>query len=215
MEERGQYITILCVMHQKGRLSSKTIGLCVGNAAADVMAKLRQDSAGLWYSERLEIEIDKRKKHAQKQRERALEGWKKRKKEDNQESDISHGNATAMPLENENVIVIENRNKEKKENEIEIIIYPSFDDFWNLYDKKIDKPKCELKWKKLKQSEKEAIMQYIPDYIASQPDKKFRKNPETFLNNKAWENEIIKPEKNGKQITASGTLERLKSYTND
>src|SRR5690554_351231 len=54
MEERGQYITLLCLQQQKGHLSEKTIRLSVGNAAADVMAKFRQDSAGLWYNERLE-----------------------------------------------------------------------------------------------------------------------------------------------------------------
>lgn len=95
-EERGQYITLLCIEHQKGRLSDKLIKLCVGNATADVMAKFRQDENGLFYNERLEQEIEKRKQHSEKQRVRALEGWKKRKDEQ------CHGNATAMPLENEN-----------------------------------------------------------------------------------------------------------------
>lgn len=100
-EERGQYITLLCIEHQKGRLSDKLIKLSVGNATADVMAKFEQDDNGLFFNKRLENEIEKRKQHSEKQRVRAIEGWKKRK--DNQ----SHGNATAMPLENENEI--ENR----------------------------------------------------------------------------------------------------------
>jgi hypothetical protein len=69
----------------------------------------------------------------------------------------------------------------------------SFDEFWDLYDKKIDRPVCQKKWDKLKQSEKEAIMKYIPLYKQAEPDKKFRKNPETFINRKSWENEIILP----------------------
>lgn len=100
-EERGQYITLLCIEHQKGRLSDKLIKLSVGNATADVMAKFKQDDNGLYYNSRLEEETDKRKQHSEKQRVRAIEGWKKRK--DNK----SHGIATAMPLENE----IENRNE--------------------------------------------------------------------------------------------------------
>lgn len=46
------------------------------------------------------------------------------------------------------------------------------------------------KWKKLKQSEKEAIIDYIPKYKLSTPDKQFRKHPLTFLNNKSWNDEI-------------------------
>ena len=34
-------------------------------------------------------------------------------------------------------------------------------------------------------------MNYIELYKQSQPDKQFRKNPETFLNNKSWNDEII------------------------
>lgn len=111
MEERGQYITMLCLQHQKGPLTEKMILLCCGNAAADVMAKFRQDSDGNYYNERLRLEIEKRAGHAEKQRQRALEGWKKRKSTENQEDDKCHGinpaYATALPLENRN----ENENK--------------------------------------------------------------------------------------------------------
>lgn len=93
MEERGQYITLLCLQHQKGHLSSKVISLCVGNATADVLHKFSIDDDGLYYSPRLEVEIDKRREHSQKQRDRALDGWKKRK---------ATADATALPLENEN-----------------------------------------------------------------------------------------------------------------
>jgi hypothetical protein len=112
MEERGQYITLLCLQHQKGHLTEKMIRLCCGNATADVLAKFRQDDEGLFFNERLEIEVGKRKAHAEKQRTRAIDGWKKRKNQ-NSETDATASTtayATAMPLENEN----ENRN----ENEI-------------------------------------------------------------------------------------------------
>jgi uncharacterized protein YdaU (DUF1376 family) len=96
MDERGVYITLLCLQHQKGRLTPKMIHLCGGNATADVLAKFSKDDEGNFYNERLEVEIQKRKEHTEKQRQRAKDGWIKRK--DNQ----SHGNATALPLENEN-----------------------------------------------------------------------------------------------------------------
>jgi uncharacterized protein YdaU (DUF1376 family) len=93
MEERGQYITLLCLQHQKGHLSDKVINLCVGNATADVLHKFSIDNDGLYFSPRLDIEIAKRVEHSQKQRKRALDGWEKRK---------ATADATALPLENRN-----------------------------------------------------------------------------------------------------------------
>jgi len=67
-----------------------------------------------------------------------------------------------------------------------------FDKFWNLYDKKIGKKeKIKSKWDKLTIEVQEKILDYIPKYIKSQPDKSFRKNPETFFNNESWNDEII------------------------
>lgn len=109
MEERGQFITLLCIQHQKsGRLSRKAVALAVGNAAADVLAKFKEDENGLLFNERLEKEILKRKKHSEKQRQRAISGWKKRK-----EKKDAVGNAAALPLENGNENENINEIKEK------------------------------------------------------------------------------------------------------
>ena len=71
-----------------------------------------------------------------------------------------------------------------------------FDLFWNLYDKKTGKEKCEPKWNRLSLNDQNLILGYIPKYKISQPDKKFRKNPETFLNNKSWNDELISETQN-------------------
>lgn len=86
--------------------------------------------------------------------------------------------------ENEKVKVKENA----KENNI------PFADFWNLYDKKINAKKSEEKWNKLTDAERILIMDYLPKYKLSKPDKQYRKDPCTFLNNKSWNDEIIMPE---------------------
>lgn len=62
----------------------------------------------------------------------------------------------------------------------------AFSDFWNLYDKKRDRKKCESKWKNIPSSEKEKIMEFIPIYKESEPDEQFRKYPYTFLNSEIW-----------------------------
>jgi len=119
MEERGQYITLLCLQHQKGRLTEKMIRLCCGNATADVLAKFHQDEDGLFFNQRLEIEVGKRKAHAEKQRTRAIDGWKKRKNQncDTDATASTTAYATAMPLvnvnENINEIIVEDANEKK------------------------------------------------------------------------------------------------------
>lgn len=66
-----------------------------------------------------------------------------------------------------------------------------FETFWGSYDKKISPEKCRTLWKRLSNKERLDIMAYLPKYKQSQPDKKYRKHPQTFLNNRSWENEII------------------------
>jgi uncharacterized protein YdaU (DUF1376 family) len=132
MEERGQYITLLCLQHQKGHLTEKMIRLCCGNAAADVMAKFRQDDDGLFFNERLEIEVGKRKAHTEKQRARAIDGWKKRKNQDcdTDATASTTANATALPLENRNEIIIEDANEKKTTRKK--FVKPDENDVYNL-----------------------------------------------------------------------------------
>ena len=80
-----------------------------------------------------------------------------------------------------------------------------FDFFWNAYEKKVGRPKCEKLWAKLTLAEKKACLDYIPLYKQAQPDKQYRKNPETFLRNKSWNDEII-PHNNG--TNAQPTIEQ-------
>jgi len=64
--------------------------------------------------------------------------------------------------------------------------------FWDLYDKKIGSiDKLKKKWASLKNIEREAIIEYIPKYKSVQPIKQYRKNPETFFNNKSWNDELV------------------------
>lgn len=67
-----------------------------------------------------------------------------------------------------------------------------FERFWNLYDKKTgEKGKIKAKFLKLSQSDRAKIFETLPAYVAATPEKRYRKNPETYLNNKSWNDEII------------------------
>ncbi len=86
----------------------------------------------------------------------------------------------------------ENENRDINKDGTELEIWPTFEDFWKLYDKKVgSRDKCKRKFDKLKQEEKENIMNHIFDYVKSTPEKQYRKNPITYLDGKSWNDEII------------------------
>lgn len=95
----------------------------------------------------------------------------------------------------------------------EAILWPSFEDFWILYEKKGSKKLSEAEWRKISQRDKEAIMQRVPEYIRSKPDKIYRKDGERFLKNRTWEDEIIQQRRtNGTESAAekaAGVLDIL------
>ena len=148
MVERGQFITLLCLQHQKGYLTAKIITLtCGDNVSKDVLDRFNQDENGNWFNKRMDTEIKKRKSNSEKQSKRAKDYWAKvkQKKEETTSVDSSTAYATALPLENENEN--ENENINKKENVKAEIIYPYTDkDFvsawqiWKQYRKEINKP---------------------------------------------------------------------------
>lgn len=69
-----------------------------------------------------------------------------------------------------------------------------FEIFWNLYNKKLgSKDNCNKKWDKLSLEIQQKIINILPDYHKSITDKTYQPYPETWLNQKRWENEIIIP----------------------
>lgn len=67
----------------------------------------------------------------------------------------------------------------------------AFNIFWDAYDKKQGLEACEKKFLKLSKEVIEKILEVVPHYVKSTPDKKYRKQPSTWLNNKGWNDEII------------------------
>jgi hypothetical protein len=187
-EDKGLFID-LCSMYwsRLGDVPEKLViqKLCGGNATAlnslcdeKIIEVLDGNIYIKFLSEQLNGFDDISKKNSQN----AKDGWQKRRKL-NQNAELSDRNATASNSQCEIDSI-----REEKIKEYNI----SFDDFWNLYDKKVgDKNKAEKMWYKLKDFERELIMFYIPKYILSQPEKKFRLHPTSFLNQNGWESELI------------------------
>jgi len=70
-----------------------------------------------------------------------------------------------------------------------------FNMFWNLFDKRIDKNHTRTAFMNLTIKEMGLAIKGVKAYVDSTPDKKYRKNPRTWLNAKAWKNELGKDKK--------------------
>jgi len=170
-EQVGKYIRLLCLQHQKGKLSEKDMLSICKAYDNEIWDKFKIED-GLYYNERMFNETIRRQKFSESRRNNA----KSPKKESTSKAYAEH-----METETENITITINEN-----------INIDFEWFWVEYDKKIgDKQKLKKKWNKLTDEERQNAMNYIDLYKQSVPDKQFRKNPETFLNNKSWNDEII------------------------
>lgn len=64
-----------------------------------------------------------------------------------------------------------------------------FDGFWLKYDKKKGKSTSEKFWSRLPREIHEKIMKHLDEY--TKVEKQFRKDPERYLKNRTWEDEVI------------------------
>lgn len=68
----------------------------------------------------------------------------------------------------------------------------TFQRAWDLYQKKVGcKESLERKWNSMSRKDRKAATEYIPAYVLSKPNKQYRKNFQTFLNQRGWEDELI------------------------
>ena len=81
MEERGQYITLLCYQHQKGHIEEKTIRLLVGSCSDNVLKHFIKDEEDKYYNERMDLEKEKRHNFTESRRENGKKGGRPRKQE--------------------------------------------------------------------------------------------------------------------------------------
>lgn len=180
----GKYIRLLCFQHQKGKLTEKDMLSICKAYDVEIWNKFVCED-GLYYNERMLNETVRRQKFSESRRNNA----KSIKKDSTSEAYAKH-----METETENRTITINEN-----------INIDFEWFWNDYDKKVgSKDKLKKKWHKLTDEERQNAMNYLELYKQSVPDKQFRKNPETFLNNKSWNDEIIRATpNNSRKLTYS------------
>jgi hypothetical protein len=79
----------------------------------------------------------------------------------------------------------DNSNKETSKKE------DRFDEFWEMYGKKVGKETTRKHWVKLKENEKDAVLVAVPYYTRARPEAVYRKDPERYLKHRVWEDEVI------------------------
>jgi hypothetical protein len=99
-EQVGKFIRLMCAQHQKGRLTEKDMLKICGTHDEDIFEKFALDGAGLYYNERLEQEVEKRKAYSESRRNN------RKKKEDMIDTSLSY--VSHMENENENENIIDN-----------------------------------------------------------------------------------------------------------
>jgi hypothetical protein len=97
-EQVGKFIRLMCAQHQKGRLTEKDMLKICGTHDEDIFEKFALDGAGLYYNERLEQEVEKRKAYSESRRNN------RKKKEDMIDTSLSY----VQHMENENENIIDN-----------------------------------------------------------------------------------------------------------
>lgn len=114
---------------------------------------------------------------------------------DNGKSNIGKtGNGESVPTNNNrtNNDLTNNNNTNNDNTSATDVTRERFEEWWKLYDKKIDKKLSYPKFKKcLKDHSFDQIMSGTREYVKTIKVKKYQKDPKTFLNNQSYMNEYI------------------------
>ena len=105
-EQIGIFIRLLCVQHQKGRLREKDMLKICKTYDEDVFEMFTKDDENLFYNERLEAEVNKRKAYSESRRNN-----RKNKTTPLKNTSLTYVKHMENENENENVIINRNRNK--------------------------------------------------------------------------------------------------------
>lgn len=80
----------------------------------------------------------------------------------------------------------------------------TFERAWDLYEKKVGgREKLKRTWNRMSKRDRRAATESIPAYVMSTPDKRYRLNFQTYLNQRRWDDELMteKPEEKAEEKT--------------
>lgn len=92
----------------------------------------------------------------------------------------------------------------------------AFETVWEMYEKKGTSKVARSRWDKLTKPKKQLALNHIPLYVQATPNKKYRKNFETYINQEAWNDEIFTFDQNQNSDLGEGVwIENGKKYYGD
>jgi uncharacterized protein YdaU (DUF1376 family) len=154
-EEKGAYIELLMLQFNRGHMTSHMIGQTLGQGGGQIWDKIKDkfniDAAGLYYNQRLDIEIHKRKEYV-KSRVNNIEGKNQYTKTEDKTEGHMGGHMTSH-MENENISKEELLKKRESEFVTEVSKYSTkyplemlkaFCRYWTEPNKSRTKMKWEL-----------------------------------------------------------------------
>jgi len=138
-------------------------------------------SGEFFSSDSVQRRLDERNGKSATARKSALSRWEK-----------SERNADAMQTHSEGNAI---KGKEIKEKENTVLPEQefvhekySFDQFWNMYEKKVGRTKAEVAWKRLKPDQRVLAVEQMGNHKNGK-ERQFWKDPERYLRDRRWEDQ--------------------------
>ena len=195
MEERGQYITILCLLHQHGGcVPLDKLEIAVGKLSTPTLEKLSKNQHG-YFNDRLTQEIKKRQEYSKSRSNNRLGKVKRKKICKSYVKSYVNSMSTHMENENENENIIKDKDKDKDNYKVfieSLKTNPAYDHI-NL-DAELGKMDAWLSLHKGRQKTKRFVLNWLnkiekplpinkpkqlqPEYRAPNPKEKFKFVPE-------------------------------------
>lgn len=189
MEQRGQYITLLCEQHQNGHIpKNHMISVCL-SYDSPVIKKFSLDEHGLYYNERMEREKVRRANYCASRSNN--KSGRKRKKS----YDFHTNNHMSLHMETET---------ETETDTVNRTVYSDlFLTFWSAYPRKVGKDRARKAWKKIPRPKEtlglilDALTWQATSEQWTKDNGQFIPHPATYLNDGRWQDERVKTDIDG------------------
>jgi len=107
-EQKGKYITLLCLQHQKGKLTLKDLQSILNEEDVEIAEKFIKESDGFYYNQKLKFESERRKNYSESRRKNLMNKHKNSHMVNDINSHLETGTATVTVTGNKTEIENEN-----------------------------------------------------------------------------------------------------------
>ena len=131
------------------------------------------------------------------------------------EASVKQRLSNAKPTLNHKDIDKDIEEEQEEEKETDIPLETNFDIFWKAYDYNVGLRQTQAEWSTITKempTEIAKILVHVTKYVASKPDKGYRKKPENYLKERSWMDEIVKPKQGQTQPVIEKFVPRKPFY---